>query len=137
MQETPKKVIVLTSEPLEAARLREELSGDEEVLVVAPALHASGLRFWVSDADEAIQRAEWVARETTGALRDAGVDAQGDTGEGDPLQAIADAMATFPADRVLIFTHPEDEHRYNEQIDSGELRERFGVDVSQAMVHSS
>lgn len=130
----PDKVIVLTSQPLSAARLREELAGDEEVLVVAPALHASGLRFWVSDADEAIARAQWVARETVENLERDGVAATGDTGESDPLQAVADVMVTFPADRVLIFSRPEEERRYHEQIDSGELRERFGVEVTQATV---
>ena len=125
------KVVVLTSEPLAADRLRTELRGDEEVLVVAPALHASGLRFWVSDADEAIGRAQWVARETVDSLERAGIDAAGDTGEGDPLQAVADALVSFPADEVLIFARPEEQQRYREQIDSGSLRERFGVAVRQ------
>ncbi|GAC1435087.1 MAG: hypothetical protein NVSMB51_03750 [Solirubrobacteraceae bacterium] len=131
------KVIVLTSEPLSAARLRQQLDEDDEVLVVAPALHASGLRFWVSDADEAIARAQSVARETVGSLEGVGIEAQGDTGEGDPLQAIADTLVSFAADRVLIFTRPEEEQRYREQIDSGELRKRFGVEVHQVALHSS
>ena len=66
---------------------------DAEIVVVAPALRLSALRFWLSDADEAIQRAELVQRETTEGLDDAGLDARGDTGEGDPVEAVEDALA--------------------------------------------
>lgn len=130
-----RKVLVVASEPLTADRLRGALGSDDaedvEVLVVAPALHASGLRFWLSDADEAIARARWVAASTVDELKDAGIDARGDTGEGDPLDAVADVLVTFPAERVLLFARAEDEQRYREAIDSGELRERFGVAIEQ------
>lgn len=130
-----KKVLVVASEPLTADRLRAALgsddAGDVEVLVVAPALHASGLRFWLSDADEAIGRARWVADTTVEELHEAGVDARGDTGEGESLDAIADVLVTFPAERILLFARPKDEQRYKEEIASGELRERFGVEIEQ------
>jgi hypothetical protein len=29
----------------------------------------------------------------------------GDTGESDPLLAIEDALRTFPADQIVLFTH--------------------------------
>jgi hypothetical protein len=35
------------------------------------------------------------------------VDAQGDTGEADPMRAIEDALANFDADRIIMFTRPE------------------------------
>ncbi len=128
-------MLVVASEPLTAERLRAALGGDNaedvEVLVVAPALHTSGLRFWLSDADEAIANARQVAAETVNELSNAGIDARGDTGEGDPLDAVADVLATFPAERVLLFARAEDEQRYREAIDSGELRERFGVAIEQ------
>ncbi len=38
-------------------------------MVVAPALHENALRFWVSDADEAIARAEEVRRRTVSRAR--------------------------------------------------------------------
>src|SRR2546421_3727449 len=106
------RVLVLTSEPVNAELLRAALgddAGDAEVLVVSPALQDSGLRFWMSDSDEAIDRAQQVQEETVERLDEEGVDAAGDTGESDPLQAIADALATFPADRIVVFTHPGDE----------------------------
>jgi hypothetical protein len=55
------KVLVLTSEPITAGQLRDTLGpeGDSsraEVMVVAPALAGSAVKFWMSDADEAIAR---------------------------------------------------------------------------------
>jgi hypothetical protein len=47
-----------SAEPISADRLRAAFAGtpdDAEILVVAPALHRSALRFWLSDADEAIR----------------------------------------------------------------------------------
>jgi len=61
------KVLVIASEPISADRLRAALgegTDDTEIMVVAPALHRSALRFLLSDADEAIRRAELVQRET-------------------------------------------------------------------------
>jgi hypothetical protein len=57
------RVLVLTTEPISAEQLRDALgeepgAGETEVKVVAPALHESALRFCVSDADEAIAKAE-------------------------------------------------------------------------------
>ena len=101
------RVLVMASEPVSADRLRAALGGetdDAEIMIVAPALHRSALRFWLSDADEAIQRADLVQRETVEGLDDAGLDARGDTGEGDPVQAIEDVLVTFPAERIVVFT---------------------------------
>ena len=67
-------------------------------------------------------RAEFVK-----ALAAEGVPASGDTGESDPLEAIEDALQTFSAERVLLFTHGEGRQRYREEIDPGEVSERFGV----------
>jgi hypothetical protein len=132
------KILVLTSEPVTADQLRDALPSDVdptedvEVMVLSPALHENALRFWVSDADEAIARADDVRRQSLQQLGDAGVAASGDTGEGTPDEAIEDALKTFAADRILIFTHPESEQRYKEDVDPDELSKRFGVPVTQA-----
>jgi hypothetical protein len=131
------KILVLTSEPVTADHLRDALPSDvdpedAEVMVLAPALHENALRFWVSDADEAIARADDVRRQSLEQLGNAGVAASGDTGEGTPDEAIEDALKTFAADHILIFTHPESEQRYKEDVDPGELQQRFGVPVTQA-----
>ena len=129
------KVLVIASESISADRLREALGGtadDAEIMVVAPALHRSALRFWLSDADEAIRRAELVQQETVEGLDEAGLDAHGDTGESDPVKAVEDILATFPAERIVLFTRPGSERRYDEGIDADALQQRFGLPVQQA-----
>lgn len=133
------KLLVLTSEPVSAAQLREALPGDvetdqAEVMVIAPAFQESALRFWMSDADDAIARAEAVRRETVERLGAEGVPATGDTGEGDPADAIQDALQSFPADRIVLFTHADEKQRYREDVDPAEIEERFGLPVDRAPV---
>jgi hypothetical protein len=128
------KLLVVTSEPITADQLRAALPADvdpadAEVMVVAPALQQSGLKFWLSDADGAIDRARQVRTETVEQLGDAGVSASGDTGDSDPMQAIEDAVNIFSPDRILLFTRGEG---YREDLDEGELRERFGIPIDRA-----
>ena len=40
-------------------------------------------------------------------MRAAGMTARGEVGDGDPLQAIEDALRTFAPDEIVISTHPE------------------------------
>jgi hypothetical protein len=131
------KLLVLTPEPVDANLLRSVL-GDEvegaEVLVVSPATTQSPVAFWVSDTDEAIDEAETAQVETVERLEEAGVDAAGDTGESEPAVAIEDALATFPADRIVIFSHPEGDRDYREDEDLADAEARFGVPVLHALI---
>jgi hypothetical protein len=106
-------------------------------MVVAPALQQSPVKFWLSDADEAIARADQVRRDSLQKLGAEGVSASGDTGESDPLEAIRDALTTFRADRVVLFTHSGSARRYREDVDAAEIEERFGLPVDQATVNGS
>jgi hypothetical protein len=123
------RVLAVTPEPIDAEALRDALgeeAADAEVKVVAPALNESPAAFWSSDSDEAIAEAEQTQRETVRELREQGVEAQGESGESDPLLAVQDALATFPADRIVVFLHPEEEQRYREADLVGEIERRFG-----------
>ncbi len=125
------KLLVVTPEPVDAALLRATLGEDvedAEVLVISPATHQSKLAFWMSDADEAIHEAEVAQEETVERLEEAGVDAAGDTGESKPAVAIQDALATFPADRIVIFRHAGSKD-YLEDEGLADAEERFGVPV--------
>jgi hypothetical protein len=75
-----------------------------------------------------------VRRESIERLGDAGVSATGDTGESDPEEAIEDALKTFEADRIVLFTHQGEDQRYREDLDDRELAERFGRPVDHASV---
>jgi hypothetical protein len=128
-QANPMKLLLIASEVPDAKTIRG-LAGtdDAEVYVVAPALEDSPLRFWVSDVDDAIARARQVQEQAVAGLRDAGVAATGDVGEAEPLQAAQDALALFPADRVLVLTHDDDDRAYREdELDAA--RRRLGVPV--------
>jgi hypothetical protein len=131
------KLLVLTSEPVSAAQIRGALATDadlekSEVMIVAPALQRSAVRFWMSDTDEAIEKAQAVGRESREQLEAEGVPAKADTGEADPYKAVQDALQTFPADRLLVFAHPDGEQLYREDVDHDELEIRFGLPVDQA-----
>ena len=130
------KLLVITPEPVDAKLLRATL-GDEvegaEVLVVSPATHQSKLAFWVSDSDEAIHEAEVAQEETVERLEEDGVDAAGDTGESEPAQAIEDALATFSADRIVIFSHAG-EKDYREDEGLADAEQRFGVPITYAEI---
>ena len=133
-----KKILALVAEPVDAAALRSALGdGDElegaEVLVVAPAL-SSRRRFIFSDLDPAIERAEAVATETAERLDEAGIDAAGDTGDSDPLLAIQDALATFEADEIVLFTHSGGKRNFLEEGLVAEATERFDAPVRHMVV---
>jgi len=131
------KLLVLTPEPIDANALRTAL-GDEvegaEVLVVSPAGNRSKVAFWVSDSDEAIAGADAAQEETVERLEEDGIDAAGDTGESEPAVAIEDALATFKADRIVVFSHPEGDRDYREDDGLAGAQERFGVPVEHALI---
>lgn len=131
------KLLVVTPEPVDANALRtalgEEVEG-AEVLVVSPAGNQSKVAFWVSDADDAIAEAEAAQEETVERLDEEGVDAAGDTGEAEPAQAIQDALATFRADRIVVFSHPEGDRDYREDDGLADAESRFGVPLTHAII---
>ena len=131
------KLLVVTPEPVDAGALRAAL-GDEiegaEVLVVSPAGNRSKVAFWVSDSDEAIAEADAAQEETVERLEEEGVDAAGDTGESEPAVAIQDALATFKADRIVVFSHPEGDRDYREDEGLAEAEQRLGMSFTHALI---
>ena len=113
--------------------LGDEVEG-AEVLVVSPATNQSKLAFWVSDPDEAIAEADAAQEETVERLEEEGVDAAGDTGESEPVVALEDALATFAADRIVVFSHPEGERDYREDEGLADAEERFGIPITHALI---
>ena|SRR5947209_6007910 len=133
------KLLVLTSEAITAQQLRGALPHDldpaeAEVLVVAPALQSSGLRFWLSDADDAIAKAREISASTADRLEREGMATSADTGESDPVKAIEDALQTFDAERIVLFKHPHGRQAYREDVNADELRQRFGRPVDEAVL---
>jgi hypothetical protein len=133
----PTKILALVSEPISADALRsavgQEAAADAEVLVVAPALN-SRKRFFLADPDPAIERADAVQEETVERLDEEGIDAAGDTGEEDPLLALQDALTTFEADEVVLFTHAGGKQNWLEEGLVEEAKGRFDVPVRHLVV---
>jgi hypothetical protein len=136
--EDERRILVVANETvggrvlLEAIEQRSE-GVREQVLVVAPALN-SPLKTWTSDEDQARARAQERLDASLARLRDAGVAARGEIGDGDPLQAIEDALRTFGAEEIIISTHPEGRSHWLEQGVVSGARERFAVPVTHVVV---
>ena len=135
----PRRILALVSEPVSGEALEQAVGPERaqaaEVLVVAPALNTRK-RFLFSDPDPAIERAGEVQEETVERMLDQGVDAVGDTGESDPLQAIEDALQTFDADEIVLFTHPEGERNWLEEGLVAEAEGRFDRPVRHMIVEA-
>jgi nucleotide-binding universal stress UspA family protein len=132
------RILVVANETVAGARLREEIrraATDDaaEVLVVCPALN-SPLRHWASDEDTARARAQERLDTSLARLREAGIEARGEVGDSDPLQAIEDALRTFGADEIVISTHPEGRSNWLERGVVSGARQRFAVPITHVVV---
>ena len=99
-------LVVSTVEGAEEA-IRDQLGGDVgEVKVVVPAVR-QGVLDWLANDERAFAHARDVAERTAEALPGETVEAT--PGEADVDLAIRDALATFPADEIVVAVHPDDE----------------------------
>ena len=136
--EGERRILVVANETVGGQTLRSAIlakSADvrEEVLVVTPALN-SPLKHWISDEDGARAAAQQRLDRSLEQLADAGVQARGEVGDGDPLQAMEDALRTFGADEIIISTHPEGRSNWLERGVVERARERFAVPITHVVV---
>ena len=136
--EGERRILVVANETVGGHTLRSmilerSLDVQEHVLVVTPALN-SPLRHWTSDEDDARAAAQDRLDASLAKLADAGVEARGEVGDGDPLQAIEDALRTFGADEIIISTHPEGRSNWLERGVVAKARERFAVPITHVIV---
>jgi hypothetical protein len=120
-RENERRILVIANETVGGGPLREEIRRrsegyDEHVLVVCPALN-SPLRHWASDEDDARAKAQDRLSASLARLREAGIDAKGEVGDGEPLQAMEDALRLFGADEII-----------------NAARERFAVPITHVVV---
>lgn len=133
-----RRILVVANETVGGAALRDRIHERSEgvraeVLVVAPALNTP-IRRWASDEDGARALAETRLEESLALLRSGGVNARGEVGDGEPLQAIEDALRTFGADEIIISTHPEARSQWLERGVVSGARERFAVPITHVVV---
>ena len=109
---TTRNVLVIANETAPSAQLRDVVRAathdrlDASVLVVAPALNTR-LRHWATDDAASVEEARERLRRCLRDLARDGIHAEAMIGDPDPFQAVADALAVFSADAIVIATHPE------------------------------
>jgi hypothetical protein len=133
-----KRVLVMTTASVDPETLREEVLrhvGDEnaEVKIVAPASHVSRLQWLTNDEDEAREEAAQQADQAAEAVEPA-ASVQTEVGDSDPVQAVEDALRTFPADEIVLVTGSGDEVGWLERDSASAAYERFGLRVTQLTV---
>ena len=132
-----RRILVVANETVAGRALRGEVvhraGADADVLVVCPALN-SPLRHWASDEDGARAKAEQRLADSLGALAAEGVDARGEVGDADPIQAMDDALRTFGADEIVISTHPPGRSNWLEKEVIERARERYPVPITHVVV---
>jgi hypothetical protein len=132
---SPSRLLVVTTGPVDEAVLRaevaKELGGEEaEIKVVAPASGVSPLQWLASDEDRAREEAGAAAHKASEAAEAGGDVVEAEVGDPDPVQAIEDALRTFPADELLLVTHPGTEATWLEKGAPQEAFERFDIPVT-------
>jgi len=101
--------------PEEIREITSRGNGDGlEVRVVTPAVEANAFRHTMGDIDEPKREAEQRLQVSLAALRHENIEASGEVGDPDPIQAAEDALREQPADEVLIFEHVEGQARWFE-----------------------
>jgi hypothetical protein len=133
-----RRILVIANETVGGETLREEIRRrsedyEERVRVICPTL-LSRVRFIASDEDGARAQAHERLEHSLSRLREVGVNCEGEVGEADPLQAIADALRTFGADEIIISTHPEGRSLWLERGVVRGARERFDVPITHVVV---
>ena len=135
----PLHILVITNETARGEELYEAVlsyaaaADATDVLVVAPALN-SRLKHWLSDEDGARREATQRVEHCVGRLQRAGLTAEGHIGDPDPLHAIEDALGQYPADRIVISTHPEGRSNWLAHDLVGRAEQQFHLPVTHVVV---
>jgi len=133
------RLLVVANETVQGAALLKEIGNrcrDRrcEVMVMTPALAASRASHWASDIDEAIELARQRMELSLIEIKRLGLKAKGEIGDSDPNMAIEDALRVFPADEIVISTHPPDRSRWLEHGVVDKARERIDLPIAHVVV---
>jgi hypothetical protein len=111
-------LMVVVTEPIESPAVAATIGGiakegarstragpdrAAEVVLLAPALNTP-VAHWLSDLRRARFRAQRVLTISVATLAAAEVEARGQVGDSDPIQAVEDALRSFPAQEVVFVT---------------------------------
>jgi hypothetical protein len=99
-------VLVVSTVESAADVLRRYVGEADAIRVVVPVVR-QGVLDWLANDEKAFSHAERVAERTAAALPGEIVSAQ--AGEADVELAIRDALATFPAEEIVVAVRPDDQ----------------------------
>lgn len=136
---TAHRILIVATEEVVGSGVHEELAqhlrdGHNEAFLIAPAITGSAFKHAMGDVDEGWADARQRLEQSLETLSHERLEMKGaNVGDADPILAIEDALAQFPADEILIFTRPEDESRWLES----DVFERAKVQFEPEIVHVS
>jgi len=134
------RVLVLANETVGGKALLAEIQNrckgrSSETLVVVPALTSSRMEHWASDVDGALEEARRRLDDSLRRMADAGIRARGQVGDHhEPNASLEDALRDFPADEVIISTHPPNRSRWLERGVVQRAREEVPLPVTHVVV---
>jgi hypothetical protein len=108
-----KQVLLVSTVENAADVLRDQFDESDNIKVVVP-VTGQGILDWLAMDEKAFAHAEEVAERTAEDLP--GETAEAVAGESDVGLAVRDALATFPADEIVVAVHPNDKQGLVERI---------------------
>ena len=134
------RLLVIADEHCGSPALWQEIyarvAGAVAVHVVVP-VRVSHLHYLTNDERDEAQASEDRVRLVVGLLRQRGISVTGGVGSDDPLESMTDALAAFPATRVLLATSTKEDSYWMER---GLLTKALALtplEVSQVVVPSA
>jgi hypothetical protein len=103
-----RNVLVVSTVENAQEHVRSELGEADTVKVIVPVVR-QGFLDWLANDEKAFSRAEQVAERTAAELP--GETAAAAAGEANVGLAIRDALATFPADEIVVVVRPAEQER--------------------------
>jgi GABA permease len=133
------RILVVANETVGGEALLNEMRNrarghDSEILVVTPALPGSRAQHWASDTDEATELARQRMELSVLEIERLGLRAKGEIGDSDPNTAIEDALRAFPADEIVISTHPPERSHWLERGVVERAREEIDLPITHVVV---
>jgi hypothetical protein len=134
------RVLVLANETVGGRALLAEIQNrckgrSSEILVVVPAATSSRVDHWTSDVDGALDEARRRLDDSLRRMAEAGIRARGQIGDHhEPNASLEDALRDFPADEVIISTHPPDRSKWIERGVVERAREEVPLPITHVVV---
>jgi hypothetical protein len=134
-----RRILVVTTAPVDGGSLRDRVlehagNGQAELKVVATASDLSPLDWLANDEDDARAEAESRAVEVGRAVAPEADRVEAEVGDSDPVQAIEDALRTFPADELVLVTRRDDDAGWLEEGTASEAFARFNLPFTHLVV---